>query len=553
MAKITNKSGLTVGGNLAVTTGTKIITLTPDATLIAKDGVSWQALYSKMVELWTTAEYNEFPFPFYALDVLSGQYLMGTDGATYNGWKFDIADLDASRGYMRDGGWEEWTAGGVLARKYAGIISLGTVSSGSQLYYQTTLGGAVTNFLYTDAVNQGVQIYGDAVADPSTTTFDTYTYFKGYVREAKKKYKDSVLGDTGKTQTGSNIVNVLLANEVDLDVLTDTSDTGITNAPYSAINVKYFSATNPFTKDIDSAVTARNFGIVIDVGTHSAVDGVTNGTALITTAAGGITGADYTGGTVTVHEGAGKGVYTISGTPTATNIVTTTTISGTATGISFTLQRAVPIVATLQEIYTKIQYQLRQATDINGLTGGTSVIGKSASLLLNFVGPTLNAGFYAPTNPAGGGSGVTIMGYKAADVNSFISYDNTAATRAYPYASAGTLNCNANLTSGATGYYRMYITNSTVGDDDYGTATAITVNDASGNPIAGTITGSSIPFTFDYTGNTQGGRSTAVPMGVTVVAGNKGKAKPVVATGSIIESKAISISLVAETDRAYLA
>jgi hypothetical protein len=38
---------------------------------------------------------------------------------------------------------------------------------------------------------------------------------------------------------------------------------------------------------------------------------------------------------------------------------------------------------------------------------------------------------------------------------------------------------------------------------------------------------------------------------VTVVAGNPGKAKPVVATGTISASKSISISLVAETDRSY--
>jgi hypothetical protein len=40
---------------------------------------------------------------------------------------------------------------------------------------------------------------------------------------------------------------------------------------------------------------------------------------------------------------------------------------------------------------------------------------------------------------------------------------------------------------------------------------------------------------------------------VTVVAGNKGVAKPVVATGVISRSKGIVIGLVAEQDRAYVA
>jgi hypothetical protein len=94
------------------------------------------------------------------------------------------------------------------------------------------------------------------------------------------------------------------------------------------------------------------------------------------------------------------------------------------------------------------------------------------------------------------------------------------------------------------------------GTDDYGTSTAITVNDKDGNPIAGTITGGEINFTFAYDTNTQGGRSVfASPGGdvnVTVVAGNKGVAKPVVATGVINRTKSIVVGLVAEQDRAYV-
>ena len=544
MAKITSKSGLNEGTELTVNTTTKKITLNVAGNLVAKDGVSWQALYSKMIDLWTTSVKNEFPFPFVALDTLSGQYQLGTDGTTFNGWTF--AD-DASRGYMRDGGWSEYNSGGVLARQYAGMISLGTVTAGSQLYYQTTSTGAATNFIYTDAINQGVQVYGDIAADATTTTFDTRTFFKGYVREYAKKYKDSVLADTGKTSTGANIVNLLLANETDLDIL--IADGSIATSPYSEINVKYLPTA--FNKDIDSVGTPRAFGIVVDVGTHSGVDGAgANAAVAMTTAAAGITIANYYGGKLTIHNGAAKGIYTVSGSGgSSTSVPITTGLLGIASGASFTLQRAAPVAATLQQIYTKIQYQLRQNSNINGLASAGSVTGKTAAQTLNFVGSALKAGFYAPTNPNGGGTGVTIMGYASSDVNSFTSYDNTAATRDYPYASAGALNCNANLTSAGTGYYRMYFTTNPAGN--YGTATAVTVNDATGTPIAGTITGGVINFTFDYTSNVQGGRTGGVDAAVTVVAGNPSKAKPVVATGTISASKSISISLVAETDRAY--
>ena len=543
MAKITSKASLNVSTELTVNTTTKKITLNVAGNLVAKDGCTVQALYSKLIDLWTTAAYNDFPFPMYALDVLSGQFQLGTDGATYNGWTFFD---DASRGYLRDGGWSEYNSGGVLARQYAGIVSLGTVSAGSQLYYQTTSTGAPVNAIYTDAMNQAVQVYGDIAADATTTTFDTRTYFKGFVREYAKKYKDSVLADTGKTGTGANLVNVLLSNETDLDVT--VVDGSIGTSPYSEINIKYFAAA--FTKDIDLTGTGRAFGIVVDVGTHSGVDGSnTAGQSTFTTAAAGITGANYTGGTLRIHSGTNKGVYNISGTPTGTVVTISGTLTNTQSAQSFTLQRASPIAASLQQIYTKIQYQLRQNSNINGLASAGTVTGKTAVLALNFVGSALKAGFFAPTNAIGGGTGVTLQGYAAADVNSFTSYDNTGAARDYPYSSAGALNCNANLTNSSTGYYRMYFTTNPAGN--YGTASAVTVNDASGSPVAGTITGGTINFTFDYTGNVQGGRTGGVDAAVTVVAGNASHAKPVVATGTLGASKSISISLVAETDRAY--
>jgi hypothetical protein len=539
MAKITTRAGLNVGTELTIDETAKTFTLNVAGNLVAKDGVTLQALYSKFVELWATSTYQDSPFPMYAIDALSGQFQFGTDGATYSGWK--PAD-DATRQKLRDGGWSEYSSAGVLNRQYTGIVGLGVVSSGSQLYYQRISTDAPSNFTFTDQCNEGIQVYGDA----SNGNFDKRTYFKGFVREYQKKYKDSVLSDTGKTATGAYLVNLLLSNETDLDIT--VADASITSSPYSEINVKYFASA--FSKDIDTTGAARDFGIVVDVGTHSGTDGVTNGTALLTTAAAGITGANYIGGTLIVHEGAGKGTYTIVGTPTSTNIVTSSAIAGTASGISFTLQRAAPVSATLQQIYTKIQYQLRQNSNINGLASAGSVTGKTAAILLNFVGSSLKAGFYAPTNPNGGGTGVTIMGFSASDTNSFTSYDNTAATRDYPYASAGTISFNSPLV-GSGSSYRLMFTAPPGAGNDYGEAGAVTVNDAAGSPITGTISSGTIAFTYDYDGNVQAGFTAATDRPVTLIGIKPGTGKFVVATGTLTRSKAISLSLVAEVDRVY--
>jgi hypothetical protein len=189
------------------------------------------------------------------------------------------------------------------------------------------------------------------------------------------------------------------------------------------------------------------------------------------------------------------------------------------------------------QIYTRMQYLLRQNSNIN--TGGTggSVTGKTADLICWFVGPTLyTRAFFTPL---------------AADLNDIVFIDDNGVERTFPYASAGTLNFNSNLTSGGTGYYTLYYT-TTPGGDDFGEGTAIIVKDKDGVDITGTITGASIPFSFDWSNNVQGGFTPPVARDVTLVWGNPGVAKPGVSTGQITQSKGISIGAVAESDPSYV-
>lgn len=448
--KITSPSQLNVGTELTIDTTAKTFTLNVAGNLVAKDGVSLQALYSKFVQLWETTAYNKFEFGFYAIDALSGQFQIGTNGQTFNGWK---PSNDATRQMLRDGGWSEYSSTGVLNRQYVGIVSLGDVNTGAQLYYQKTLGGTAIDFTFDDEVNEGIQIYGDA----TNGNFDNRTYFKGYVREQGKKYKDSILADTGKTSTGANIVNLLLSNEDDLKI--QDSDANVsTIAPYTSIDVEYFGVDQNRT----IGGVSYPFRIIID-------------------------GAN----------------------------------------------------ATAEQIYTKIQYLLRQATDIDA--GAGAVVGKTANLLLNFVGDTLITT-----------TGVYIDNYNTNDVNRLVFTDKNGIARTEPFTATGNLNFNSFLTLGGTGYYRMYFTDLS-GVADYGLTGAITVNDASATGIFGTITSGSISFTFAYDSNTQGGRTAGTDAQVTVVAGNAGSAKPVVTNYTITRATGQGISLVAENDRAYVA
>lgn len=266
-----------------------------------------------------------------------------------------------------------------------------------------------------------------------------------------KTYAQADLPDIGVDAVDNKVFRFPLSNGTDLKIsATDGTITG--TSPYTQIDIRYFDQS--FSRDIDLIGTPRNFGIVIDVGTFSGVDGSTVAAgSTLTTSEGGVPVTIYNGGTLTIHEGADKGVYTIT---TATG--TTVGISGTfptgASGSSFTLQRVSPVAATAEQIYEKVQYLLRQAADVDSTD--QTVTGRTADELLEFVGDTLKAGLSIPVNPNGGGSGVIIEGFSANDTNRLVYFDNTASERTYPFVAAGTINWNTNLQTDADGFYWMY-------------------------------------------------------------------------------------------------
>ena len=445
MAKIIDGDNLVVGTEITIDTAAKTFTLNQAGNLVYKDGVTLQALYSKFIKLWETAAYNKYPFPMYVIDAKSGQFNFGTDGGTYNGWK---PANDVTRQALRDGGWNEYLANGTLDRQYAGIVSLGDVNTGAQLYYQRDAADAPSNFTFTDEVNEGILVYQNG-------SVDKRAYFKAFVREQGKKYKSSTLADTGQSGTGAYTVNVLLSNETDLKITHD--DTAVSaNAPYTGITVTYYGS------DQSKTIGAGSYPFRVIVNGNN---------------------------------------------------------------------------ATLEQIYEKCQYLLRQNSDIDA--GAGSVTGKTANELCYFVGDTLVTT-----------QGVFIENIQSNDLNRIELYDQNNVKRTYPYVAAGTLNFNSYLSSGGTGIYVMYHADTVTGD--YGTANAIIVKDGSNNNITGTISSGSIGFTFDYDGNVQGGRTAGTDAPVVIFALNKGVSKPVVATGTISKAKGLSFSLVAEADRAYV-
>jgi len=450
MAKLPSPSSLNVGTEIGIDEPGRTVRLVAAGNLVAKDGVTLQAVYSKLVQLWATATYQDSPFPMYAIDVLSGQFQIGTDGSTFSGWAWYD---DTTRNMLRDGGWSEYSAAGALTRQYGGFIGLGSVNSGAQPYYNLSATDAPTNFPFDDQFNIGIQVFGDA----SNGNFDKRTYAKAFVREEQKKFKDSVLADTGATGTGAFKTNFLISNETDLDVL--VADAALSGAPYTGITVAFY------TSNQNRSIGGTNypFRIIID----------------------------------------GNG-------------------------------------ATKRQIYAKVQYLLRQNSNINVGGDAGTVTGKTAALMMSFAGEACTTAL-----------GVFIDDIAATDTNDYVFTDQNGVARAYPYVAAGALNFNTPLVGAGSSYRLLYTTGPGAGDD-YGEAGAITVLDAADNPITGTISAASIGFDFDYDGDSAGGTA-GTDKPVTLIAVRPGYGKYTVATGTLTRSKGISLSAVAEQDRSYAA
>lgn len=236
MAKIIDPDDLTVSatdsqntptGNLFIdpTTTPKRIELIPDATLIAADGVTGQALYSKLKEVWKNdATLIKYPFPMEA--ITSEQFEFIAD------WELDDT-FTASRTYIRDAGWVEKDAAATPAikRGYVGVITLGDFAdNANQTAYHYWAGDtAPVNFTYAGPVNEAVQYFGNATNGNFDHTTDLLTVA---IRPTPTGTTGNVVGytfdssDTVAIGTGGSVTyqayRFPLSSSVDLNIsLTD--------------------------------------------------------------------------------------------------------------------------------------------------------------------------------------------------------------------------------------------------------------------------------------------------------------------------------------------
>lgn len=193
---------------------------------------------------------------------------------------------------------------------------------------------------------------------------------------------------------------------------------------------------------------------------------------------------------------------------------------------------------TAEQIYAKVQYLLRQNSDIDSGVGTET--GKTADSLLRFVGDSLITG-----------QGVYIDAFNSNDTNRITFTDQNNVGRTFPFVAAGTINFNANLVSDGAAIYRMYFTTLPGAGNDFGEAGAVLVQDGASADISGPIAGASVPFSFNYDSNVQGGRTAGTDAAVTVVAIGLTTGQYVATAATITRAVGQNISLVAALERNY--
>jgi hypothetical protein len=472
------------------------------------------------------------------------------------------------------------------------------------------------NFILKGKVNQAIQIYSDPNGDGSTADgFNYRGYFKMFVREWQKVYAASAFSDVGVTTATFQAYRFPLTNATDLKVTHAellVAGTGLTASAASDGTVHTYTVASGHGVVVGEAITVSGFTGDTDfnvTGETVTAVGATTISVTPTTAAANL--SSDTGGTLTmpvysnisisyardaadgrVVNADVKGLW-VSGTTYAVGdvvespadgewYIATTGTSGTtdpslsADWAAYAFDREISVgstnfyaftvvvdgdtttatynggAATTAQIYEYVQYQLRQAADIDAANPGT-VIGKTANALLTFVGDTLVTS-----------NGVYVDSFKETEINSIDFYDYSGTVRRFDFTAFLIINFGQNLQDDEFSKYWVFFTNDDDGDNsgnDFGTANAIIVDDAAGVDMAGdvnnTLPSPYVPRTFvshsyNYDGNVQRGSASAgKDAPVTVVAIGLDKGQYVQATGTITRSKTNTVSLIASLERNY--
>lgn len=320
---------------------------------------------------------------------------------------------DTHRTYIRNAGWAEKTAAGALAREYMGVITLGNIESNHTAYYAWAGDIAKTNFTYPGPVNEAVQIFGDTAVDATSPLNGNKT----------STVLTTYIRSAPEGTEGVNLVGYTYGQQ-------STTQIGATTVTYQAYRF-------PLSESVDINITKSDATVAAGVYANVSLT--------------------YLTGTDSVNVGGSN--YNFSGIKIDGN----TSNSG--------------VNAKVDEIYMRVQYLLRQTTDID--TGAGTVYGVLADPIVQFVGSTLKT-VRQPND-----EGVYILDYNLEDLNNLVFVDDTGAERKFPFYATVNLDFGSNLIADPNSAYWLFYTS--VPNGSYPGGNAVIVQDKDNASIQGAL------------------------------------------------------------------
>jgi hypothetical protein len=390
--------------NIFINTATRTIKIrnnsaAPSGPTLSNDGVTHQALYSFLKEEWKNDPKSKdliaYPFPLIAITPEQFEWRFGWSPAD-----------DSSRSLLRTGGWREFDVDDATQLKeFVGTISLGNIqgtpreedagSNQHKVYYaffNSSNGTPVTtatDYDYSGEVNQAVQTFENGSFDYRTNIL------RLFIRSQPYTAPESTLAWTFDQ--------------------TDTTDIGLAAGSQLPFNTQRF----PLVEGQDLNIKDRAGANVTD-----AV----------------IAAADNAGQKYSL-QGDGPTIEYLAADEASNTFGYTQDLLGGPFNFGVKIDATSPTVTQLsnQELYSWVQYNLRQDSDIE-FAAGTAKTGKLADELLAFVGSTLTTKLATNLDQSGTKTGTAITNIRPADINNTQLRDTVNnALQSFPFSSTVTI------------------------------------------------------------------------------------------------------------------
>lgn len=367
---------------------------------LSNDGVTHQALYSFLKEEWkndpNSKDLIAYPFPLIAITPEQFEWRFGWSPAD-----------DSSRSLLRTGGWREFDVdNSTLKREYIGTISLGNIQG------TPTEGDA-------GSINQHKVYYAFFDSADGTSSAGPFNYdYSGEVNQAVQ-----TLDSTSFDRRG-DILRLFIRSQPYAGIQsetawtfdqTDTVDIGLSAGTTLPYNTQRF----PLAEGEDLNILDRAGADLTDtiIGTNSQV------------------GEKYS------QQGDGPTIEYLAADVADTTLGYTQDLLNGPFNFGILIDATSPTVTNLsnQELYSWVQYNLRQDSDIE-FAAGTVKLGRLQDELLAFVGPTLTTKLATNLDQSGTKTGTAITSINPADINNTQLRDTVNnALQSFPFSATVTV------------------------------------------------------------------------------------------------------------------